>query len=71
MDWHSQEVDGISGFLWYFRVFMAQTHEWTDFVRRLVAVAEQNIRKSGPISAYRLGAITPSQRPLPWGRSPR
>ena len=32
------EMGGISGFLLYFRVFIALTHEWTDFVRLLVAV---------------------------------
>ena len=32
------EKGGISGFLFYFRVFIALTHEWTDFVRLLVAV---------------------------------
>ena len=32
------EMGGISGFLLYFRVFIALTHEWADFVRRLVAV---------------------------------
>ena len=32
------EMGGISGFLLYFRVFIALPHEWTDFVRRLVAV---------------------------------
>ena len=33
------EMGGISGFLLYFRVFIALTHEWTDFVRLLVAVS--------------------------------
>ena len=45
------EVSGISGFLSYFRVFIALTHEWTDFVRRLVAVSSD-----GPSTPKRLSA---------------
>ena len=33
------EMGGISGFLLVFPGVIALTHEWTDFVRRLVAVA--------------------------------
>ena len=35
------EVGGISGFLLVFPGVIALTHEWTDFVRRLVAVHKQ------------------------------
>ena len=33
------EMGGISGFLLVFPGVIALTHEWTDFVRRLVAVS--------------------------------
>ena len=38
------EMGGISGFLLYFRVFIALTHEWTDFVRLLVAVTINDLQ---------------------------
>ena len=53
------EKGGISGFLFYFRVFIALTHEWTDFVRLLVAVTHKIQDSTGVCTVCGLPSASP------------